>query len=185
MSSKALSEASQRMDKAAAVLAQQFAGVRTGRASAAILDKIQVEYYGALVPLNQIASISVPEPQLLVISPYDKSALGAIEKAIRASDLGLNPSNDGSVIRVPFPPLTEERRKELVRLCRGYAEETRIAIRNIRRDVIERFKRQEKDHEISQDELHHLESEVQKITDSHISQVDEMLERKEAEVMEV
>jgi ribosome recycling factor len=122
---------------------------------------------------------------MLVITPYDRSAMAAIEKAIRASDLGLNPSNDGTVIRVPFPPLTEERRKELVKLCRHYAEEARVAVRNIRRDVNDHFKRQERDHEISEDELRRLEAEVQKVTDAHIAQIDELLKRKEAEILEV
>lgn len=185
MSTNSVKEASVRMDKALASLGYEFSGVRTGRASAGILDKVQVEYYGTPTPLNQIASVSAPEAQLLVVSPYDKSALGAVEKAIRSADLGFNPSNDGQVIRVPFPPLTEERRKEFVKLCRGYAEETRIAVRNIRRDANEHFKRQEKEHEISQDELRHLEAEIQKATDAHIAEIDELLKRKEAEIMEV
>jgi ribosome recycling factor len=185
MSTHSVKDASERMDKALAALGHEFSGVRTGRASAGILDKVQVEYYGTPTPLNQIASVSAPEAQLLVVSPYDKSALGAIEKAIRSADLGFNPSNDGQIIRVPFPPLTEERRKEFVKLCRGYAEETRIAVRNIRRDANEHFKRQEKEHEISQDELRHLETEIQKATDAHIAEIDEMLKRKEAEIMEV
>jgi ribosome recycling factor len=185
MSTHSVKEASERMDKALAALGHEFAGVRTGRASGAILEKVTVEYYGTPTPLLQIASVSAPEPQLLVVSPYDRSAMAAIEKAIRASDLGLNPSNDGVVIRVPFPPLTEERRRELVKLCRGYAEEARVAIRNIRRDANEHFKRQEKEHEISQDDLHRLEAEIQKATDAHIAEVDEMVKRKEAEIMEV
>lgn len=185
MSTHSVKDASERMDKALAALGHEFSGVRTGRASAGILDKVQVEYYGTPTPLNQIASVSAPEAQLLVVSPYDKSALGAIEKAIRSADLGFNPSNDGQVIRVPFPPLTEERRKEFVKLCRGYAEETRIAVRNIRRDANEHFKRQEKEHEISEDELRHVEAEIQKATDAHIAEVDELLKRKEAEIMEV
>jgi ribosome recycling factor len=173
------------MDKAIAALAHEFAGVRTGRASGTILEKVSVEYYGVSTPLLQIASASVPEPQMLVVSPYDKTALGAIEKAIRSADLGFNPSNDGTVIRVPFPPLTEERRRELVKVCKGYAEESRVAVRNIRRDVNDFFKRQEKEHEISQDDLHRLEADVQKATDAHIAEIDDMLRRKEAEIMEV
>lgn len=180
-----LKDAAERMDKTIASLVQEFGGVRTGRASAGILDKVFVEYYGIDTPLNQIASVSAPEPQMLVVSPYDRTALVAIEKAIRSADLGFNPSNDGQIIRVPFPPLTEERRKDLVKLCRTYAEETRVAIRNIRRDANDRLKRQEKEHEISEDELHHAEGEIQKITDSHVAEVDEMLKRKEAEIMEV
>lgn len=182
---KSVKEASEHMDKALVALGHEFGGVRTGRASSAILDKVSVEYYGAPTPINQIAQVSAPEAQMLVVSPYDKTALGAIEKAIRSADLGLNPSNDGVVIRVPFPPLTEERRKELVKLCKHYAEEARVAIRNMRRDANEHFKRQEKEHEISEDELRRLEAEIQKTTDAHIAEVDEMLKRKEAEIMEV
>lgn len=185
MSNNTVKDAGDRMDKAISALLHEFGGVRTGRAAASILDKIHVEYYGSPMPLNQIASVSAPEPQLLVVSPYDKSVLNAIEKSIRASDLGLNPSNDGVVIRVPFPPLTEERRKELVKLCRHYAEEARVAVRNIRRDANDHFKRLEKDHEISEDELRRLEADIQKATDAHIADIDEALKRKEAEVMEV
>lgn len=180
-----LKETIERMDRAVAALAGEFAGVRTGRASAGILDKVVVEYYGASTPLNQLASISAPEPQLLVVNPYDKSALAAMEKAIRSADLGLNPSNDGIVIRVPFPPLTEERRKDLVKLCKGYAEEARVAVRNVRRDANDHYKRLEREHEISQDDLHHFEAEIQKATDAHVAEIDEMLKRKEAEIMEV
>ncbi len=183
--SSSVKETAQRMDKAISALAHEFGGVRTGRASAGILDKVMVEYYGVSTALNQIASVSAPESQMLVVSPYDKSAINAIDKAIRSADLGFNPSNDGVVIRVPFPPLTEERRKELVKLCRHYAEEARVAVRNIRRDANDHFRRQEKEHDISQDELHRLEAEVQKVTDTHIAEIDEMLKRKEHEVMEV
>jgi ribosome recycling factor len=185
MSVKDLAEAKDHMRKAVAALAHEFAGVRTGRASSAILEKVTVEYYGVQTPLIQIASVSVPEPQMLVITPYDRSAINAIEKAILGSDLGLTPSNDGQVVRLPFPPLTEERRRELVKLCRQYAEEARVAIRNIRRDVNDHFKRQEKEGEISQDELRRLEAEVQKETDAHIKEIDELLKRKEQEIMEV
>ncbi|MCL4079588.1 ribosome recycling factor [Coriobacteriia bacterium Es71-Z0120] len=185
MSVKNLAEAKDHMRKAVAALAHEFAGVRTGRASSAILEKVTVEYYGVQTPLLQIASVSVPEPQMLVITPYDRSAINAIEKAILGSDLGLTPSNDGQVVRLPFPPLTEERRRELVKLCRQYAEEARVAVRNIRRDVNDHFKRQEKDGEISQDELRRLEAEVQKETDAHIKEIDELLKRKEQEIMEV
>jgi ribosome recycling factor len=185
MSTNSVKEASERMDKALVALGHEFASIRTGRASGSILEKISVEYYGVQTPLLQIAAVSVPEPQLLVVSPYDKSSLTAIERAILASDLGLNPSNDGAVIRLPFPPLNEERRRELVKLCKHYAEEARVAIRNIRRDANDHFKHQEKDHEISQDEMHRLEAEIQKATDTHIAEVDELLRRKEAEIMEV
>lgn len=185
MTMNSVKDVADRMNKAVTSLTHEFGGVRTGRASGGILDKVSVEYYGTPTPLNQIASVSAPEAQLLVVSPYDKSALNAIEKAIRSADLGFNPSNDGVVIRVPFPPLTEERRKELVKLCRHYAEEARVAVRNIRRDANDHFKRQEKEHEISQDDLHRLEAEVQKTTDAHIAEIDELLKRKETEIMEV
>ena len=185
MSVNSVKEAAERMDKALVALSHEFASVRTGRANGSILEKITVDYYGVPTPLLQIAAVSVPEPQLLVVSPYDKSSLPAIERAIMASDLGLNPSNDGTVIRLPFPPLTEERRRELVKLCKHYAEEARVAVRNIRRDANEHFKRAEKDHEISQDDLHRLEVETQKATDAHIADIDELLKHKEAEIMEV
>jgi len=185
MTTNTVKEAAERMDKALVALAHEFGAVRTGRASGGILDKVTVEYYGTPTPLKQIASVSAPEPQLVVVSPYDKSSLNAIEKAIRSADLGFNPSNDGVVIRVPFPPLTEERRKELVKLCRHYAEEARVAVRNIRRDANDHFKRVEKDHGISEDDLRRLEAETQKATDAHIAEIDEMLKHKEAEIMEV
>ncbi len=185
MTKDIIKDANDHMNKSVAALSHEFATVRTGRASGAILEKIQIDYYGTPTPLLQIAGVSSPEPQLLVISPYDRSAMSAIEKAILASDLGITPSNDGQVIRLPFPPLTEERRKELVKLVKQYAEEARVAIRNIRRDANERMKRAEKDAEISQDELHRAEAEIQKITDSHIKEIDEAVKRKEAEIMEV
>jgi len=185
MTQDIIRDASDHMKKSVAALGHEFATVRTGRASGAILDKIQVDYYGTPTPLMQIAGVASPEPQLLVITPYDRSAIKDIEKAILASDLGLNPSNDGQVVRVPFPPLTEERRKELVKLCRQYAEEARVAVRNIRRDANERLKRSEKDGEMSQDDLHRAETDIQKATDTHIHEIDEALKRKEAEIMEV
>ena len=180
-----IKDTDQHMDKSVSALQHEFSTVRTGRASATLLDKITVEYYGVQTPLNQIASVSVPEAQLLVIQPYDKSALSGIEKAIQASDLGLTPNNDGIVIRLPFPPLTEERRIDLVKVCRQYAEEARVGVRNIRRDSNERLKKMEKDHEISQDDFHRAEDEIQKLTDNHTAAVDEALTRKEAEIMEV
>ncbi|TDB39940.1 MAG: ribosome recycling factor [Actinobacteria bacterium] len=185
MGAKNLPEAIDHMNKALSALSHEFSTVRTGRASGSLLEKIVVEYYGTPTPLLQIASVSVPEPQMLVISPYDKNAIGGIEKAILGSDLGLNPANDGQVIRLPFPPLTEERRKDLVKLCKHYAEESRVAVRNIRRDVNDHLKKQEKDGEISQDDLRRLEADVQKATDSHIKDIDELLKRKEQEIMEV
>lgn len=180
-----IKDAREHMDKTLKALAHEFSSVRTGRATGAIFEKISIDYYGQPTPLTQVAGIKTPEPQMLLIEPWDKSQLSAIEKAILASDLGLNPSNDGSVIRVPFPPLTEERRKELVKLCKGYAEEARVAIRNIRRDANHRLERAEKAGEISEDDMRRAEAEVQKLTDAHIKDIDEALKRKEAEIMEV
>jgi ribosome recycling factor len=180
-----IKDTDQHMDKSVSALNHEFATVRTGRASASLLDKITVDYYGVQTPLNQIATVSVPEAQLLVIQPYDKNAMSGIEKALQASDLGLTPNNDGQVIRLPFPPLTEERRVELVKLCKQYAEEARVGVRNIRRDSNEKLKKMEKSHEISQDDLHRAEDEIQKLTDSHTSAIDEALKRKEEEIMEV
>lgn len=174
-----------RMGKAESALNHEFGTIRTGRATGTILEPVKVEYYGTLTPLMQLASISAPEPQMLVVSPYDRSAMGAIEKAIRNSDLGLNPSNDGQVVRVPFPPLTEERRRELAKLAKHYAEEARVAVRNIRREANDKLKHSERDHEISQDDMRRAEAEVQKLTDAHIKAIDEMLTRKESEIMEV
>jgi len=185
MTNDIIKDAREHMDKTHSALLHEFAGVRTGRASAAILDKIHVDAYGSSMPLNQVANIKAPEPQSLIIEPWDKSVMGAIEKAIQASDLGLNPSNDGIVIRVPFPPLTEERRKDLVKLCKGYAEEGRVAIRNIRRDANHKLERLGKDSEVSEDDVRRAEAEVQKLTDGHIKEIDEALKRKETEIMEV
>lgn len=178
-------DASEHMDKTIAALAQEFTTVRTGRATASIFDKIRVEAYGSQMPLNQVANIKIPEAQTAVIEPWDKSVMAAIEKAVRNSDLGLNPSNDGQVIRVPFPPLTEERRKEFVKLVKGYGEEARVAVRNIRRDANHKLDKLGKDGEVSEDDVRRAEAEVQKITDDHIKKIDEALKRKEAEIMEV
>lgn len=185
MTTDIIKETREHMEKSLKALLHEFSTVRTGRASASILDKIHVDAYGSSMPLNQVAGVKVPEPQTLVIEPWDKSVLGAIEKAIQSSDLGLNPSNDGQVIRVPFPPLNEERRKELVKLCRNYAEEARIAVRNIRRDSNHKLDRLGKDGEASEDEVRRAETEVQKITDAQIKEIDDALKRKEAEIMEV
>ncbi len=183
--SQIIKDARGRMDKAVSAVGHEFATVRTGRATGAIFEKLQVDYYGTATPLLQIAAVKTPEAQLLVIEPYDKSALKNIEHAIQASDLGLNPSNDGSVIRVPFPPLNEERRKELVKLCRTYAEDGRNAVRNIRRDANKHLEAAEKDHEMSQDDLKRAEEDIQKATDGHIKDLDELLKKKEQEIMEV
>jgi len=180
-----IKQAEERMAKAVSALSHEFSTVRTGRASGSIFEKIVIDYYGAPTPLLQLAAVSSPEPQLVVISPYDKSILKAAEKAILASDLGLNPSNDGAVIRVPFPALNEERRRELVKLCHGYAEQARVAVRGARRDANDAFKKQEKAGELGQDEARRGEELVQKKTDTFIAKVDDLLKRKELEIMEV
>ncbi|RJP26949.1 MAG: ribosome recycling factor [Actinobacteria bacterium] len=180
-----LQEAERRMKKTVEHMRDDFSSVRTGRASASLLNRVMVDYYGAPTPLNQIASIAVPEPTLLVVSPYDKSAIEDVEKAIQQSDLGLNPVNDGNVIRLPIPKLTEERRKELTRLVRSKAEEGRVAVRNVRRDAIEDLRAFEKDGEITKDDLHRGQEEAQKLTDRYVGEMDEMLKVKEKELMEV
>ena len=180
-----LEEAERRMKKAVEHVRGEFSTVRTGRASASLLNRVNVDYYGQSTPLNQISSIAVPEPTLLVISPYDKSVIDDVEKAILQSDLGLTPINDGNVIRLPIPKLTEERRKELTRLVRSKAEEGRVAMRNIRRDAIDDLRSFEKEGEITKDDLHRGQEEVQKLTDRFIGETDEMLKVKEKELMEV
>lgn len=180
-----LKEIDQHMDKSVEAVRIEFATIRTGKAAPALLDLVKVDAYGQQMPLNQMATISAPEPRLLVIQPYDPSQMSGIEKAILASDLGLTPSSDGRVIRIPIPPLTEERRKELVKLTHKVAEEGRVAVRNIRHDGNKRIQTMEKEGEISQDEMHRLLKEVQEITDAHVLRIDEMLVRKEEEVMEV
>ena len=180
-----IAQAEEKMTKAISALSHEFSTVRTGRASGAIFDKIHIDYYGASTPLLQLAPVSSPEPQLVVISPYDKTILKAAEKAILASDLGLNPSNDGTVIRVPFPALNEERRRELVKLCHGYAEQARVAVRNARRDANDAFKKQEKAGDIGQDDTRRGEEQVQKKTDAFIAQIEDLLKKKEQEIMEV
>ncbi len=178
-------EAEEKMNKTVDVLKKDFASLRAGRATPALLDKIQVDYYGALTPVNQMANINVPEARLLVIQPWDKSTIPAIEKAILKSDLGLHPSSDGNVIRIGIPQLTEERRKELVKVVRKKAEEARVAIRNVRRDVNDMIKELEKEHEVSEDESKRALDEVQKVTDKFIKKVDEVMNTKEKEIMEV
>lgn len=180
-----LEDTEHRMKKAVEHVRSEFTTVRTGRASASLLNRIKVDYYGQSTPLNQISSIAVPEPTLLVISPYDKSVIDDVEKAILQSDLGLTPINDGNVIRLPIPKLTEERRKELTRLVRSKAEEGRVSMRNIRRDAIDDLRSFEKEGEITKDDLHRGQDEVQKLTDRFIGETDEMLKVKEKELMEV
>jgi ribosome recycling factor len=162
-----------------------FNSVRTGRASAALLDRIQIDYYGTPTPLKNIATINVPEPRLLTIQPFDPSAMKQIERAVMESDLGLTPSNDGKVIRLPIPQLTEERRKELVKLVRNMAEEGRVAIRNVRRDVMKHLEELVRNGEVGDDEERAAEGRVQKLTDEHVHKIDDLLKGKEAEIMEV
>jgi ribosome recycling factor len=175
----------EKMDKTVANLSHEFATIRTGRASAAMLERIHVDYYGAQTPITQLASVKSPEAHLLVVEPWDKQILSDIVKAIQASDLGITPSNDGGVIRLPFPLPTEERRRELVKQCRHIAEEAKIALRNERRDANTRLERLIKDEDVSKDEVHRAEERIQKLTDAHVAKVDEALKNKEAEVMEV
>ena len=178
-------DAKRRMEGALSAFRGELAAVRTGRASTALLDRIQVDAYGERMPLTQLATIHAPEARLITVQPYDRSQMKAIEKAILESDLGLTPSNDGQLIRLPVPQLTEERRKELVRLVHKMAEEARIAVRNVRRDVLNDLKRQEREGEVSRDELGRAQDEVQKLTDAEIKAVDELMARKEAEILEV
>ena len=175
----------ERMKKTIKALQDELAGLRTGRASAAVFDKIRVDYYGQKTPLSQVATISVPEARLIVIEPWDKTQLGEIEKAIQMSELSLNPSNDGKLIRINFPPLTEERRRELVKVCKSTAEQSRVAIRNIRRDANEDLKKSQKNGEMSEDEEKKTAEEIQKLTDKYIAEIGRELETKEKEIMEV
>ena len=180
-----LSGAEERMKKSLQTLNDGFASLRTGRASAALFDKIRVDCYGEKTPLNQVANISIPEARLVVIQAWDKALLGEIEKAIRSSELSLNPSNDGKVIRISIPPLTEERRKELAKTARNQAEQCRVAIRNIRRDCNDELKKLLKDAKLTEDEETKASEELQKLTDSYITKVNQALEKKEKEIMEV
>ena len=174
-----------RMEKVLADLQHDMASIRTGRASVSLLDGIRVDYYGTPTPLNQLATLHVPEPSLITIQPWDASQIGPLEKAIRSSDLGLNPANDGKLIRVPIPPLTEERRKELVKKLNHVAEDHRVALRNIRRDANENVKKLLKDKLISEDEDRRAHDEIQKMTDSHIQKLDQAAKTKEKEIMEL
>src|SRR4051794_691398 len=178
-------EAEEKMEKAVLVLRDDLASVRTGRASPSMFSKIVVDYYGAPTPVNQLASFHLPEPRMAVITPYDKSSLGAIEKSIRDSDLGVNPTNDGNIIRVVFPQLTEERRKELIKVARHKAEDGRVSIRNIRRHAKDSLDRLVKDGQVGEDDVVRAEKELEKITHSYVEQVDEALRAKEAELLEV
>jgi ribosome recycling factor len=177
--------AEEKMKKAVKALEDEFKTIRTGRASAALFDNIRVDYYDQKVPLNQVATVSVPEARLVIIQPWDRSVLSEIEKAIQKSELSVNPNNDGKVIRISIPPLTEERRKELVKVAKNIAEKSRITVRNIRRDVNDELKKMQKDSEISEDESKRGMDEIQKLTDTYIDQVNTILEHKEKEIMEI
>ncbi|EPF30806.1 ribosome recycling factor [Treponema maltophilum ATCC 51939] len=180
-----MNEASiQRMEKSIAALKDEFNAIRTGRASAALFDKVRVDYYGQPTPLNQVATVSVPEARSVVIQPFDKTLIGEIEKAIQKSELGLHPSNDGKIIRIAIPPLTAERRKELVKQAKAAAETSRVAIRNIRRDGNDDLKKQQKDSKLTEDELKSAEDALQKSTDKFIAGINKILETKEKEIME-
>ena len=178
-------ELKENMEKHIEFLKKSFNKVRTGRASTALLDGIKVEYYGTLTPLNQVATLSVPESQLIIISPWDGSVIGNIEKAIQKSELSLVPTNDGKIIRISIPPLTEERRKELVKIVKKMAEECKINLRNSRRDANNQFKKLEKEGEVSEDNLHDHQNEVQTVTDDFIKMTDEVLSIKEQDIMEI
>ncbi|MDN3014760.1 ribosome recycling factor [Paenibacillus sp. BSR1-1] len=185
MPKQVISQTKDRMTKGIQSYTRELASIRAGRASASLLDRITVDYYGAPTPVNQLAGITTPEARLLVIQPYDKSILGEIEKAILRSDLGLNPSNDGSIIRIAIPQLTEERRKELVKVVKKASEEAKIAIRNIRRDANDDLKKLEKNGEITEDALRGYSDDIQKLTDEHINKIDQITKDKEKEIMEV
>jgi ribosome recycling factor len=180
-----LREAEEKMKKAVSVNLEELSTIRSGRANPTLLNRVTVDYYDTKVPLNQIANVSVPEPRLMVISPYDPNSISAIEKAILASDIGITPNNDGQVIRLAVPQLTEERRKELVKVAHVRAEEGRVAVRNIRKHAKQELERMKKDHDLSEDEERGAENELQKLTDKYVGQVDDNLKRKEAELSEV
>ncbi len=179
------SYADEKMTKTINALKNEYASIRAGRASAAVLDKIRVDYYGTPTPVNQLAAVSVAEARILTIQPWDKSVLGAIEKAIQTSDIGINPQNDGTVIRLTFPPLTEDRRKEIVKSIRTTAEESKVAVRSIRRDCMDKLKKMEKASEITEDDLKEGEKQIQDKTDKYIKEVESILAGKEKEVMEI
>ncbi len=178
-------EMGRRMKGAVATLRSEFSGLRTGRASAALLDPVMVDAYGSHLPINQVGNISTPEPRLLTVQVWDKGLAKAVDKAIRDAGLGLNPQMDGQLLRIPIPELNEERRKELAKLASKYAEAARVAVRNVRRDGMEVLKKLEKDHKIGQDEHHKQGDELQKLTDAHIKEIDQVLHTKEQEIMQV
>jgi len=179
------SQAEEKMKKAVSVNQEDLSTIRSGRATPNLVNKVMVDYYGTKTPLNQVANLAVPEPRVLTISPYDPSSLGAIEKALLTSDVGINPNNDGKIIRLVFPQLTEERRKELIKLAHGRAEDGRVSVRSVRRHAKQELERMKKDGILSEDEERGAENQLQKLTDGYIAQVDENLKRKEAELSEV
>ncbi len=185
MIDETLLESLEKMQKAVEHVAHQFVAVRTGRASPALIERLNVDYYGSPVPLQQLASFQVPEARLLVIKPHDRSAIGAIEKALNASDIGVNPSNDGIIIRLAFPALTEDRRKEYVKVVKNLAEDGRVVLRSVRRDARKALETAEKDGDISKDELERAEKDLEKMTQEHVDTIDKAAVRKEQEVMEV
>lgn len=178
-------EFEEKMKKTLNSLGNDYAGLRAGRANPAVLDRLRVDYYGASSKINEVAAISVPEPRMLMIQPWDASLVKEIEKAILASDIGITPSNDGKVIRLSFPQPTEERRKELAKEAKKLGEDAKVAIRNVRRDALDKFKKQEKAHEITEDELKGIETDIQKLTDKYVAEVDKMISEKEKEIMAV
>ncbi|HHL73669.1 MAG TPA: ribosome recycling factor [Bacteroidetes bacterium] len=185
MTHEIVKDADARMQKSVEATRDELSKIRTGKASPSLLDPVRVDAYGSSMPLNQVASVSTPDARLITVQPWDKSLIGEIEKAILKADLGLNPANDGQLIRIPIPPLNEERRQEYVKICKKITEDGRIAIRNIRRDANDHLKKMEKNHEMSEDEAHTYLDEIQKITDKHIKELDAILKHKEAEIMEV
>ncbi|MCX5801163.1 MAG: ribosome recycling factor [Candidatus Eisenbacteria bacterium] len=185
MEKETIARIEQKMKKAVEHLRQELASVRTGKATTALLDSVKVDYYGSNVPLNQVAGVSAPEPRLLIVHPWERTMVPAIEKAILKADLGLNPANDGTVIRIPIPPLTEERRKDLVKIVKKMVEEGRVGVRNLRREGNEEIKKLEKDAKISEDTARKSQNDVQKLTDKYIQLMEELLSKKEAEIMEV
>jgi len=179
------SDVERRMEVALEVLQKEFGGLRTGRAATSLLDPITVEAYGQEMPMNQVGTVGVPEPRLLTVQVWDKGLVSAVEKAIRDSDLGLNPASDGQLVRVPIPPLSEERRVELTKVAGRYTEEAKVAVRNVRRHAMDELKKAEKDGDISQDEHHDYDSEIQELTDEFVKKMDEALEKKEQEILQV
>ncbi|MBI4331628.1 MAG: ribosome recycling factor [Chloroflexi bacterium] len=185
MVNEVLAEAETKMRKAVDALKRELAAVRTGRASPALVEHIRIDYYGVPTPVQQVANVSVPDPRMIMIQPWDRNMLGVIEKAVLKSDLGLTPTNDGNVIRLPVPPLTEERRKDLVRMVRRRVEEGRVVLRNIRRDALEEFRKMEKEKEISADEDKRAQDQLQKLTNAFIAEADKLGQSKEAELLEI